>query len=196
MTVNFPAPYALEFEYTYDGLTHKMLLPTNISGTPTPGDDFDEITVEQNDGGFVTLDVAVEAWLVLLANLFHQNTTFDVFTLWGYVGESFESFFVSAYTPVTTLTGVQSTGDNKPTRYTMLTFRSREGGIAKHTFLEPFLAFDGRVGYGDADSNYQGYADFVLGNDGFFLARDTSQLIALNKLLGGQNEKLWRLRNR
>ena len=193
MASNFPGPYEVEMRYTCSGLQHTQRLNLDVSGTPTPGDAPATIDVKRRDLTTITLDVAVAAWVLLIRELFNTLTTIDDYTLWKYTPLTFDKVFI-------TTASIGSTGNNAlPINLSfqqIMTFRTLEGGVMKLNFMETAATSIARLPYAASGPFVTAIFDFINSAINWVLARDTSYPIAPIFSMGGENEALFKSRNR
>ena len=205
MAINFPGPYELRIFYTSSDINpggpmqHEMRLNVDVDDAVSPGDPFDTIVIKCADLATPFLDDVVEDWLALLAPLLAPTATFDFVELWKYPTEqSFESEFVSVYTPLVT-EGTHA-GAAIPASQSIFTFRTLEGGIMKVAGMETSFSPGIRQSRSQMASALGALADYVIGGNGSygapFLGRDTSYPFATIAHFPGQNEALFKRRYR
>lgn len=197
MAINYPGPYELRFFYSITissvVLNHVHRVNVNISGDPEPPVDFADIDILGVPGGLVSLDTVVDAYVTLLRELTSAANSFSHVELWRYDTGTFDSQFISTYTlglVGTNVTAVVSAGQ------LIHTYRTAEGGIMRWTFMEPNVAQDVSRGYATMSAREQDIADFVLGTNRYFYARDTSLPVAFIKSHPGQSEVIFKRRYR
>lgn len=199
MALNFPGPYELRIRYDtlHSGVTliHQQRLNVDLTADPTPGDAFNNINAKTR-GGIVTPDLAacVEAWFTLLRVRFHTTTTFGLVELWKYAPLTFDATFITSYNPV--IVAGTSVNPTISTQQETLTFRTIEGGILRIQLMESVASTNQRQAYPTGDPNIDPIFVFVFGTTNWILARDTSYPFSAINHLGGQNEKLFRVRFR
>jgi len=193
MAINFPGPYEVEFRYTTSGVQHTARYNCDVTGTPVPGDLPSAIAVNLRNGSTLTLDVIIANWVLLLDSLFHTSTTFDDYTFWKYTPLTYDRTFIT-----TASIGSSGTGTN-PTNLShaiILTMRTIEGGVMKLNFMESLNVQISRLTYAASGPDVRAIFDFVTGLTNWVLARDTSYPIASIHSLGGENEAIFKKRNR
>ena len=199
MVLNFPGPYELRLSYSTGiatvFLTHTARYNVDLTAAPNPGDLFSAINVKTR-GGVSTpaLDVVVEAWLALLAPRHNVLSTFGVVELWSFDPLSFDSTFISAYSPIVVL-GTEVANATVAGMETY-TFRTQEGGILRLVGIETTVGTNARIPYPTAIGSVDAIFDFVKSDVNWILGRDTSYPFAALNFLGGQNEKTFRQRFR
>lgn len=205
MAINFPGPYELRIFYTSSNITpggplqHEMRLNVDVDDAVSPGDPFDTIVIKCADLSTPFLDDVVEDWLALVAPLVDDETTFDFVELWNYpVEQSFESEFVSVYSP--TVTEGTSVQNPQPASQGIFTFRTLEGGIMKVSVMEGVTVPGVRQSRAQMGGAQGSLADYVISGNGSygapFLGRDTSFPFATIAYYPGQNEALFKRRYR
>ncbi len=193
MALNFPGPYEVELRYTVSGLIHTQRINCDVVGTPSPGDLPASINLVSRDASNPVLTTAVTAWVTLIKAAFNTATTFDDFTLWKYTPLTFDKTFISTGTLAIAGTDAALHVANIQQ---ILTFRTQEGGPMRVVLMEVTSANELRTSYAASSALYQTFMDFVSGLSSWFLARDTSYAIASLNVVGGQNEALFKIRNR
>lgn len=199
MVDNFPGPYELRFRYdtvvSAVTLQHQQRLNLALTADPNPGDAFNNIQAITR-GGIATPDLqaACGAWLTLLAQRFHTSTTFGIVELWKYTPLTYLAQFISAYTPAVAA-GV-STDPTTVAQQETFTSRTVEGGIHRIQLMESVATVQIRTAYPTLNADIDAIFDFVASSINWILARDTSYPFASLNHLGGQNEKLFRIRFR
>lgn len=194
MTLNYPGPYTVEIKYQVSSLTHTQRLNCDITNSPAVGDAFSTILVLQNDTLTTSLDLAVEAYLLTIVPFFNTSVQVTSVKLFKNVALSFERDYVSAYTPTTNAgTSASPTVLSDQQTYTFFT---AEGGVMRTVLLETKDGGNSQLGYGALGASSQTHVDYIIGNNGWIIGRDTSRVRAFNLLSQGQNESVWRKRNR
>lgn len=195
MASNFPGPYEVEIFYTVDGLQHIQRLNFDATTELFPGDDADVETMVTR-GGVVTpsIGVAVEAWTTLAGARFDQNSgDWDSFNVWKYTPGTFDRIFITSEQ----ITSIFSGGTvSRESQQDIYSFRTQEGGVMRVMLMETRSISVDCVNYGDAGSQEQDIVDFIVSEENWMLARDTSYPIAFVRVCGGQNEKTFKQRHR
>ena len=193
MAQNFPGPYEVELFYTVDSLQHAMRINCAVQGTPAPGDSVLSISLKERGGGTVILETAVVAFVDLLKVHYDPLATFDSYNFWRYDAGTFDRTFISSNT-----LGVAGTNAGSPTlsHQSTLTFRTEEGGTMRLVLLESRDSIQNRVPYASNGAAYQAIFDFVVSTSSWLKPRDTSWAIASLNRVGGENERLFKKRNR
>lgn len=196
MAENFPGPYELRIQYdtqlTYG--RHIQRLNIDLTADPEPGPTtFAELTVVKNVGN-TPLNTAVEAYLTLFRQMFNTAVDIGPITLWKYTPLTYESTFVTVYEPV--IVSGTSGSATQQAGQAIITFYTEEGGILKLNFMESTHAHAADQAFPTNVSVVNNIADFVTGDDGFFIGRDTSRVLARKGWFPGINEALWKKYNR
>lgn len=193
MALNYPGPYEIEFRYTTSGIQHTARYNCDVTGTPSPGDLPSAIDVNLRSGSTLSLDTVVANWVLLLDSLFHTSVTFDDYTFWKYTPLSFDRTFIT--TASIGSNGTSATATNL-SHAIILTFRTIEGGVMKLNFMESINSQIARLTYAASGPDVKAIFDFVVSTANWVLARDTSYPIATIHSLGGENEAVFKKRNR
>lgn len=195
MVSNFPGPYQLDMHYeTQAGgvtLEHIAKYNVDVAGSPAPGIDFSEIEFVTKGAGLVFGAVAAQAWADLVSDLFAVSTTITYFELWSVAPESFDRTYISTLESGTAGLRAQNTS---VAAQSILTFRSQEGGSMRLNFMETIYGQDVPVAQPTSIPEVDAVGSFVVSDNNWLLARDTSYPIARVRWLPGQNEKLARTR--
>lgn len=193
MAANYPGPYELRIFYTTMELTHVQKLNIDFDSPPSPGDLFSSMDVVTIANQLPTLETYVDAYAALVAALLDDGvSTIDRAELWEYEPLSYDATFISAYDIA--IAGTDEVQTIKQAGEYILTFRTTEGGIMRMHFLEMTEGKGPSKTYAELPTPYQDIVDFVLGDGGGFLARDTSFPIAFIKGHPGENEAIFRKR--
>lgn len=192
MALNFPGPYEVRIKYRVGatGRDHVAKLNCNITTDPPVGHPFNLILVEQNDTTTIALNAAVDALLTLWAPFFRNTDSFGPVELWKNVPNSFEATYVSTYAPTVTV-GTAGAG-SVTAGQVIITFRTFEGGTAKVVLMETTKPSAIKQGFPFADAQADALADYLVGNDGWVIGRDTARFAAGSGFFPGINEKLYK----
>jgi len=193
MASNFPGPYEVEIIYTAGGLEHRSRLNCDANGTPSPGDAATAIDLKTRGGGTVQLDTAVGALTDLFRVIYNDGDTFDSFNFWKYAAGTFDRTFITSASIGTSGQKVGAGNDNHANIYT---FRTIEGGVMKIVLLDSTATEVIRQPAAGSGADNVAIFDFVVSTSNWILARDTSYPITANHLVGGENEALFKKRNR
>jgi hypothetical protein len=193
MTLNFPGPYAVEIAYTVDGLTHTQTVNCDVTNSPAPGSLFSDCTVQKKGGGTDDLDALVDEWIDLLAAVCPDDITFTTGTLWEYTPESFDRRWIADYS-----IGVAGDGGDPytPASEYIWTFRTQEGGNMQIRLEEVTISAFGKTAAGAIGGAPGAVVDYLVGDGGWILARDTSYPVVGLYVLRGQNEAIFKKRYR
>jgi hypothetical protein len=203
MTINYPGPYEVRIFYTTTSssvaLQHIQHLSLALD-TPLPevGETFDNIIpiFRVPGGANLNLEDVVLDWATDFKAMLSSGggNTLDRAELWKYEPESFDASFVSSYTLAiagTSGSAIQAASQS------IVTMRTQEGGIFKLSFMEtvvaPAVTDSGTI----SNASLEALVAAIEGGQLFpWLARDTSYPISRIAHYPGQNEKLWKKRNR
>lgn len=193
MALNYPGPYQLRYEYSWNGLTHKGAINMDCLNSPIVGDLFTDITIQLKDGTNKQLSLVSVEYGTVFASLLNNTQAISGFEFWEYTPNTFDAKFISA-DPLT----ISGTGGTSPTDawQTTYSFRSAEGGTAFITTLETSFTYKTQKNYVSLGVAEQALVDYVIATDSPVLARDTSYLYSFIRAGGGTNEKVYRKRFR
>lgn len=194
MALNYPGPYVLKIFYVVNVFQHVMNLNLQLTGTPSPGTDFNAITTAAHNGANPDLQTLVDNLIVLLRPFFDVNQTqFTHAELWKIAPNSFDGTFVSSYQiGVAGGNPIAAVGASEM----IYVFRSAEGGILKVYMEEVSNAGGPTIPYATMTVNQKALADFFTSQSNPWLARDTSRPVSTIALYPGQNERIFKARNR
>lgn len=200
MTLNYPGPHQLRIYYTIDAssmgaISHALQLNLECTMPVTPGDPFEDITVERRAAAAIDLDVHTDAFVVLLKALLDaDDCTIDYAELWEYASLSFDATYISSYTIGVAGT---ATGTAFAAAQAIYAFRTTEGGSMSVHLMESNTAAGVSQGYASMNAANKAFVDsFTHVTDAVFLGRDTSFPVAFTRLHPGQNEALFKKRFR
>ncbi len=193
MATNYPSPYVLQYTTTTQGIISKFKIACQVLNNPTPGTTFTDIEVTTKDGGSVFLWLGIETFLGLVKASFQAVTVFSGIELFKVQPNNAGLQFISAY-------DFSISGDSgqawTPTHYSIFGFRTANGSTMRITYLEPANAGDSQLSYPDIPLWEQNMVDYVLSDDSWLYGADDSYPIAFLRRSQGQNEAIWRKRNR
>jgi hypothetical protein len=177
-------------------LTHSLQLNCLAPTNPIAGTALASITLATKSGGTLAASTAVEQLWGFVRPFFSSATTVVGATLWKYVANSYEKNFISAYS------GNLAAGSNaaalNPAHQSILSFRSGNGGIMYVNLVDD--ATTGLTRTSNPPNAAGGIApqlaNYMLGANSCWLARDNGFPIASLNYLGGQNEAIFKRRNR
>lgn len=186
---SFPGPYQVEIDYTVFGRTHKLRVELQLDSSPVAGTDPATLNAVTKSGGTVNLVTAVTALVDLIKPQFEAAATFNSFILWKFVSGTNQKSFIGSAT-----LGISGTSGNSGVvaHYSMFTFRSSNGGIAKLVMLEDSQSGNSKTTYANMGSVRQAIADYCIGPGSWIYARDNGYPVAVLFESQGQNESVWR----
>lgn len=196
--VNFDGVFELRIHYsstlaTAPVLPHVLKVDLDVVGDPTPGTVFNDIVVTLAGGGTDTLDVWLLTFTDVLQPCFSADTDFVFAELWKIPEGTLNGTFISSEE-----LGFQGTnaGANVLAQQTTFTFRSRGGGNGRIQLMESAFSGSLRQTPPFASAAANNLTNFVKGITSCILARDNTEFIARIHQCDGQNEIIWRKRNR
>lgn len=194
MALNYPGPYQLKLYYTVNTFQHVLNLNLNVVGTPTPGTPFTAINVVTPDASnplLSTVAANLSGWLEPIFSA--ATSTFDTAELWRIAANSFDGTFISSMTIGTPgIHGSPAVGGGE----VIFVFRTQEGGTMRVHLEEPITIAGPTIPYASMGPAYKAIADFILAQSSPFLGRDTSPPISAIAYYPGQNERVFKARNR
>jgi hypothetical protein len=186
----YPGPYELRLLYNTAGRDHIARYNLKMYTDATPPFNFSAVQLLAKDGSHVYLDVAVDAWVVLMKAIYNSgNSAITAAELWKYEVDSFIAAFQSSYS-----IGVAGTSGSSyhPAGQSVLTFRTEDGHRMRLDFMESIYATGASLSYAGAPAAVQAIIDFVLSAGNWILARDGSYPQSFHRLHNGENEALFR----
>lgn len=193
MVQYFPGPYEVEIFYVEGGITHKQRLNCKVTAEGNVGDPFSAFTVERRNGSGVAVDTALLEYIALLRPLFSGTTNITIANLYRYFPNTFDKTFLSTLDVNLVGTGV---GAAQLNHQTMLTFTTQFGNNMRVTVLDDFNSLSTRIPIRDASAPIQALATYLVGATNWIVARDGSYPIGRLNSSQGQNEALFKARNR
>ena len=193
MADNFPGPQVIDIQYTFSAQTHHALLNCELTTSPIPGQDLGDFNVKTRGGTTPALATAVANWITLIRPIFGTTAQFESWTLWDYVPNSFDRTFINS--AVVDLAGTSGSA-NVASAQLIMTFRTAEGGTMKLAFMENISVPGPTISRATATGAVLAIFQFVEGATNWILGRDTSYPIVGINSLPGQNEALFKRRNR
>lgn len=193
MAINFPGPDEVEINYTCFNLDHSMRLNCKVVGTPIVGQDPTTIEVLQRSGFPLALDVAVDLFVEKLLPLFAPDATFNDYNLYQYTEGTFDKTYITTGSLAEDGTAA---GVTQLAHQNTVTFRTQEGNGMKIVLLESESTNQLKLPYATVGTTYKNLMDYLTGTTNWILARDTSYPVVPLNVVGGQNEKLFRIRYR
>lgn len=194
MANNFPGPYEIEMFYTVSTFLHIARYNCDLTSSPSPGTPMTSINFKTR-GGVATpaIPTAMASWIALIDNIYNTAASFDSYNLWQYAPLTTERTFISSDT--LGINGASASVTNKNQQLT-LTFRTVDGDGMRIVFLDSISTSEIRIPYVNLGVDLQLIMDFVDSDANWILARDTSYAIAKLSGIGGENEALFKRRNR
>lgn len=190
MTVNTKGPYEVRVPYVAsDGFPHTLRLNCIVAGaTPAAGTPPEDINLVTR-GGTLNLDSAVEGLMTAVQGRIPSSTHFGGYSLWKIPTGGGDPLFITAGDTIST-GGVS--GDMVESQEEIRTYRSANGGIAKICLMDTVVPGKSRIPLSSSDD----ITAFVLGTNGWIIARDDGFLVAPINVSMGENEVLFKARHR
>lgn len=193
MTEFYPGPYEVEIFYTEGGIEHKQRLNCVVVVEGGVGDPFSSFSVDSKGGGILALNAAVDAYIALMRPFFAATANITIANLYKYVANSYDKSFLATYD----INQIGSAaGAVNLNHQTFLTFTTQLGNNIKFTWLDDVSASNARIPIRDSGAGYQAMATYLVGGTNWILARDGSFPAGRLNFVGGQNEALFKRRNR
>ena len=193
MTQYYPGPYEVEIQYVEGGITHKQRLNCNLGLVAPVGSPFSAFNVLTRAGTPLALNTAVDAYVALLKPRMAVSTNITVATLFQYTPDSFDKSFMATY-------DVNQLGTNGAgvslNHQTIMTFVTSLGNPFRWTVLDDASALSTRIPIRDAVAMLQNMANYLVGNTSWIIARDGAFPTGKLNSSEGQNEALFKARNR
>lgn len=191
MAVNAKGPYEVRIPYiSPDGYTHTLRLNAIVAGAaPEPGTDPDDVILVTR-GGSVSLSAGVNALWAIFRPRITPTTLASGFSFWKIPTGGGDPLFITAG-DLTTPNG-SSINAFRPNGQEIWTFRSAAGGIAKLVVMDAANPNNNRTPIPPADP----IATYMTGATSWVIARDDGYLIAPINVSVGENERLFKARNR
>lgn len=196
---NYPGPFELRFNYdcTINSINyeHQFRLSLDLTVEGDPGDDFDQFSSTDRDGGSTALDTLAESVLAEVVELYHTTANFTSVELWEYVTGTFNANYITQYTVVTNGAGLNA-GACQSYRQDVLSFRTTNGGVAKADFRHSSSTSAARNVFPTSSSEWNAVMSVLSSAQTPFIGRDNGYIFAPLAWLGGQNEKMFKDINR
>lgn len=191
MAINKKGPYEVRVPYIApDGLTHTLRLNAIVAGGPVePGTDPDDVTLVTR-GGSVSLSAGVNALWAIFRPRITPTTLASGFSFWQIPTDGGDPLFITAG-DLTTPNG-SSVNAFRANAEEIWTFRSAGGGIAKLCVMDAANPSNARTPIPPSDP----IAAYMTGATSWVIARDDGFLIAPINVSVGENERLFKARNR
>jgi len=193
MTQYYPGPYEVELSYVGAGITHKQRLNCVITVEGAVGDPFSNFTVQTRGGASITLNAAVDAYVAVLRNKLSTSTNITTANLYKYEAGTFDKMFLATY-DVNVLGSIASAENLN--HQTILTFTSSMGNPFRWTVLDDTTNLNTRIPIRDAIASVQAVATYLTGSTNWIIARDGGYPTGKLNSSEGQNEALFKRRNR
>lgn len=196
--VNFDGVWELRIFYTSTLATapvldHVLRFDVNVSSSPDVGDPFSSITLEGRDTSTQQLDAFTDDFLALLKPCYSADAEFGRAELWRIPEGTYDATFYSVYEIGEAGTNA---GANVLSQQTTFTFRSQGGGTGRIQLMESAFSGSLRQSPPFTASVANNLTNAVIAAGSPILARDNSPFIARIHQCDGQNEIIWRKRNR
>lgn len=194
---NFPGPEEIRIFYqcvqNSISYPHVHRFSVDVAGDVAPGEAMSDYPLNLKGGTTQAADAFIDDYVDLIADLFRTDTDFIYAELWRYTPETFDSFFLSAYT-------IGQVGANAGAtiadQQSILTFRSANGGGARLDFRHTVNAEQITRSFPTPNTTINTLAAFVVSDLSPIKARDNGFLIAPIHWLSGLNERLSKKRLR
>lgn len=199
MAFNYPGPYEVELLYSVNlspggAITHRQRLNCQVVADPAVGDPPSSISLVRRNTTNVLLNTAVADWTTLVRAAYNSAEASMVgYNFWKYTPGTFERTFITG--EGLALAGTSATGSSN-SRSDIITFKTQEGGQMRLVFLESVGTMLGIDNTPFANAQMEAIRAFVVGTTNWILARDTSYPVIAFNHLGGQNEKVFKMRYR
>lgn len=194
---NFPGPWEVRINYIVISLAgtrpHSQRFSLDMNTAGDPGDTFADFNVLSRDSSNPALDAWLDAYIDLVREIYHTDTTFVDAELWKYTPESFDAAFYATY--AIGLAGLSASGTTADGQGIM-TFRSQNGGSARLNFMETIAAAGATTPIASATAAVQDIADYITDPGSPVIARDNGYLFTALNWLPGLNEGLFKDRFR
>lgn len=191
MAVSQKGPYEVRIPYvTADGYPHTWAASCIVPGSSVPVvGELPENILLVTRGGSIDLQTGVdEAWGALRQRL-PSTTIATGYSLWYYADDSSAATFISSG-DLTVPDG--ASGALVASQQEIRTFRTGFGGIAKIVLMDTREASSVKIPIPPTDE----VLVWALGATGWIIGRDNGHFVAGINLAYGQNERLFKARNR
>lgn len=193
MVQYYPGPWEVEIFYTDGGITHKQRLNCIVVAAGDVGDPFSAFTVQPRSGANIALNTAVDAYVALMRPLLAATTNITIANLYSYTPDSFDKDFQATYD--INLLG-SGGGTVQLNHYAMLTFTTQLGNNMKIQWMDDNSTEQNRIPIRDAAAVHLNMANYLTGASNWIIARDGSYPVGKLNRVSGQNEALFKRRNR
>lgn len=199
MAINFPGPWECRFFYTITNAgadePHQMNLSFDVDTVSgNIGDPFTSwIPIDRDGNAAVNLDTFVDAMVTAWRDLLNADLTIVRVELWKYVVGTFNADWYS--TKAVNLAGIKTT-DSIINSQQIYTFRTTQGGVMRNVLMEHGIQRGPTQVLPLGNADYDVWADrFLLGSN-IWRGRDNGYPIAFLGFHPGENERLFKKRNR
>lgn len=193
MVQYFPGPYEVEIFYVELGITHKQRINCRVTAEGAVGDPFSAFSAERRNGAQSSLQVLVDEYITLMRPLFSGTSNITIANLYKYVPNTFDKAFLGTYDINLTGSGVGSAVANQQLT---LTFTTQFGNNVRLAYLDVRYNLSSRIPIRDATAEILALSNYVTGPTSWIVARDGSYPIGKLNSSQGQNEALFKARNR
>lgn len=190
MALNFPGPLEARLFYTSATRRHEQRLNFNSPTVTLPGVDLTTVDVFIRGGIGPKFDVAIGDWIDLIKTQYPSvGGSFDYVEVWEYDSVSHLGTYLN-----TLQLGVAGTSGSTAVNahQDIYTFRTQEGNGMRVELMESHTASFPKSTYAGLTANQQAIVDYLIGANGWIIARDTSYPVAFNWFYPGQNEALFK----
>lgn len=195
---NFDGVWELRIFYTSTlstapVLDHVLRLDVNVTGEGAVGDPIENFDATRRNSATANMDVIIDELMDLIKPCFSADTEFGRAELWKIPEATYNATFYSVYE-----LGFAGTnaGANNLSQQTTFTFRSAGGGTGRVQLMESAFSGSLRQSPPFAAAVANSLSNYIIGSTSAFLARDNTPFIARIHQCDGQNEIIWRKRNR
>lgn len=175
-------------------LDHVMTFDVAVFGDPAPGTPMDGMDVTRRDSSAIDLQSYLTTeFMPLIYAVYPAVSDFSRAELWKIPEATFDAQFITSLELAEN--GVNAAA-SVSMQQTTFTFRSQSGGVARIQLMES--SFGGLTKQSPPFSSAQGNAlsNHIISSDSCIVARDNSYLISRIHQCDGQNERIFRKRNR
>lgn len=191
MAINLPGPYEIDIEYVTNARNHHARMSCATIGTPSAGDDPDDISLATRAAGAVSMTDAVQGFWDRYRLALPTAGGFLSATLYRFTPGTLIRQFISVVA-VTNPAGAG--GTSVPNWQNIASFRSANGGIVKIEWLEGNSAGDTQIPLipSGSGNGFSQMAAYIVSGSNWVLARDDGWPIQARVISSGQNERLWK----
>lgn len=186
MATNYPGPWQVRIFYTANSRQHVCRLDCDMDIEGSPGENFGFWT-PLNNGATpqVQLDEAVDTFIAKMQPAFRTTDEISRAELWKYTPLSNDAAYQSVYTLGANGT---SAATNVLNGEQIFTFRSNNGGTKRIHFFDGVQPWGATQAWPFSTTWAYDLAAYVVGGDGWFVARDNGRLFSPLNFLPGSNE--------